>query len=118
MCECSTSDRVVEFHIGSLVGNIEPLSSASASRERADVSGVFLHPKVWKPVKLIETRRVNHDSFVFRFSLSKADEVLGLPIGQHVFIRLRKKGTGEMIQRAYTPISKEDSSGVIDVLVK
>jgi nitrate reductase (NAD(P)H) len=52
------------------------------------------------------------------------------PIGQHVFVRLRRKVKrdglrhdevvvdGEMIQRAYTPVSLSDAKGEIDLLIK
>jgi nitrate reductase (NAD(P)H) len=39
-------------------------------------------------------------------------------MGQHVFVRLRRKTTGELVQRAYTPVLKRDENGVVDLLVK
>ncbi|KAG6843399.1 hypothetical protein H0H93_001151, partial [Arthromyces matolae] len=52
----------------------------------------------------------------------KNERELGLPIGQHVYVRLRRKNggaaSGELVQRAYTPVSKRKDRGFIDMLVK
>lgn len=67
---------------------------------------------------LTEIRPVNHDSLIYRFSLPFAEQKLGLPAGQHVFARLRRKDTGELVQRAYTPVSPEDARGSLELLIK
>ena len=70
---------------------------------------------------------VSHDSRVYRFALESPEQPLGLPIGQHVFVRLKRKVKsgadsavveGELVQRAYTPVSRSDDKGHIDLLVK
>jgi len=52
---------------------------------------------------------------------------MGLPIGQHVYVRLRRKVThkedaeivhGELVQRAYTPLSRPHDRGTVDLLIK
>jgi nitrate reductase (NAD(P)H) len=35
-----------------------------------------------------------------------------------VYVRLKRKDTGEVVQRAYTPVSKDDAVGYIDFLIK
>lgn len=71
--------------------------------------------------------RISHDSFIYQFALDRPDQPLGLPIGQHVYVRLRRKVQpsddsavveGEMVQRAYTPVSRSDAKGHIDLLIK
>ncbi|KAG2142479.1 hypothetical protein DEU56DRAFT_972043 [Suillus clintonianus] len=57
-------------------------------------------------------------AFLYRFALPKEDQPLGLPVGQHVFVRLRRQDTGEMVQRAYTPVSQQGAVGFIDFLIK
>jgi nitrate reductase (NAD(P)H) len=93
-------------------------SIAMEANEQDDLSAPFLDPKRWKQATLVDISRVNHDSSIFRFSLQGADQSLGLPTGQHVYVRLKRKDTGEMVQRAYTPISAEDATGFIDFLIK
>jgi len=108
--------KLQQYHIGTLVKSSE--SEADASQNVSDVSSTqFLQPKVWKTIKLTEARRINHDVFLYRFSLG-SDLPLGLPIGHHVFIRLKDKDTGETVQRAYTPVSEGDAVGSIDFLIK
>ncbi|KAG6847888.1 hypothetical protein H0H87_004466, partial [Tephrocybe sp. NHM501043] len=65
---------------------------------------------------------VSKDSKVFRFALDSEQRKLGLPIGQHVYVRLRRKASssasaGELVQRAYTPVSRRNDKGFIDMLV-
>lgn len=91
---------------------------AADTNEQNDPSAPFLDSKRWKQVTLCNITRVNHDSSIFRFSLQGTDQPLGLPTGQHVYVRLKRKDTGELIQRAYTPISSEDTTGYIDFLIK
>ena len=52
----------------------------------------------------------------FRFSLPSENEVLGLPIGQH--ITLSAVINGELVVRSYTPISSDDDIGYVDLIVK
>ncbi|KIP04507.1 hypothetical protein PHLGIDRAFT_75866 [Phlebiopsis gigantea 11061_1 CR5-6] len=108
--------KLSEYHIGRLSGS---LSMAPPSPPLVtDTHGSFLDPKTWKAVALTSVGRVNHDSLIYRFALTSSDAPLGLPVGQHVFVRLRKKDTGEVVQRAYTPVSPESVKGSIDFLIK
>jgi nitrate reductase (NAD(P)H) len=71
----------------------------------------------------VEIQKVSHDSRLFRFALHGDQQRLGLPTGQHCFVRLRRKASdryvveGELVQRAYTPVSFR-STGHVDFLVK
>lgn len=85
----------------------------------------FLHKTKWKSAQLESIELVNHDSRIYRFSLDHLDQPLGLPTGQHVYARLRRKGDargglveGDLVQRAYTPVSSHSAKGHLDLLVK
>ncbi|EMD41310.1 hypothetical protein CERSUDRAFT_89880 [Gelatoporia subvermispora B] len=107
--------KLREYHIGTLEG----LLDSSENTEDEDHSEGFLHPKTWKHVRLMEVLRINHDSNLYRFVLPGAsDQPLGLSVGQHVFVRLKRRDTGEVVQRAYTPVSPGNASGAIDFLIK
>ncbi|KAL4248390.1 Nitrate reductase [Abortiporus biennis] len=115
--------KLAKFHVGTLVGKVDDLKSLrpdsnSTSDTASLTSSVLLHPKIWKTIKLKTTQPINHDTYLFRFSFSEANTPLGLPVGKHVFVRLKRKDTGEIVQRAYTPVSKPDTSGEIDFLIK
>lgn len=52
----------------------------------------------------------------YRFGLPHPEDVLGLPIGQHISIQAEIEG--KIIQRSYTPTSSDDDLGYFDLLVK
>ena len=54
--------------------------------------------------------------FSYRFGLPQPDDVLGLPIGQHISIQANING--KSIMRSYTPTSSDDDVGHFDLLVK
>jgi hypothetical protein len=91
--------QLVPFHIGTLIASSSTASASESSEKTIDP--IFLSKKSWKKVELVSIDQVSHDSSVYRFKLEKEDQALGLPIGHHVFVRLRRKD-GEMVQRAYT----------------
>ncbi|CAE6498186.1 unnamed protein product [Rhizoctonia solani] len=108
--------KMAAFHIGTLVKGEGDLHDDS--QEEDEVSPAFLHKTKWKFVKLQNITPISPDTSIFRFTLQAPEQPLGLPVGQHVFVRLKRKDTGEMVQRAYTPVSREREVGHIDLLVK
>ncbi|GAA5984122.1 hypothetical protein JCM10908_006059 [Rhodotorula pacifica] len=115
--------RLADFHIGTLVP--EKTTVAAPSSTATEPDPVFLSKTRWKSAKLVSIETVNHDSRVYRFALEHEDQPLGLPVGQHVYARMRRKvtaaettGEGEMVQRAYTPVSKQGAKGYLDLLIK
>ncbi|XP_014677277.1 PREDICTED: NADH-cytochrome b5 reductase 3-like isoform X2 [Priapulus caudatus] len=68
------------------------------------------------PFKLIEKEIISPDSRRFRFALATADHVLGLPVGQHIY--LTAKIDGQMVMRPYTPVSSDDDKGFFDLVIK
>ncbi|KAI8886568.1 hypothetical protein K501DRAFT_213709 [Backusella circina FSU 941] len=76
----------------------------------------ILDPKVFKNFKLIDKKPVSHNTALYRFELPRADDVLGLPAGQHLAIMAEING--KKISRSYTPISPEESRGYFDLVIK
>jgi nitrate reductase (NAD(P)H) len=112
-----------DYHIGKLEQPSESSRSPLAQLEtQDDPSKPFLEPKVWKKVRLVHKREISHDSRIFRFALPHEDQLLGLPVGQHVYLRVKKvddaTGKPEIVQRAYTPYSCSTQRGFIDLLIK
>lgn len=52
----------------------------------------------------------------YRFALPHLDDVLGLPIGQHISVSAEING--KTITRSYTPTSSDDDLGHFDLLIK
>ena len=108
------------YHIGSLDeaarkiiqdGN-EVASESSGPRE------VFLQSKVWTKAILSCKKVISWDTRIFSFTLEHDQQTIGLPVGQHLMMRLRDPVTREAIIRSYTPTSEGTDKGVLHVLVK
>jgi len=111
---------MTDYHIGSLddaarttLAAGEPeAGAASETREH------FLQPKVWTKAILHGKKIVSWDTRIFTFKLDHAEQKLGLPVGQHLMVRLHDPATREAIIRSYTPISEINDLGYMDMLVK
>ncbi|TFL06684.1 NADH-cytochrome b5 reductase 1 [Pterulicium gracile] len=75
-----------------------------------------LNPHEYQDFPLVEKIVVSHNTAIYRFSLPKPTDVLGLPIGQHIAICAEING--KLISRNYTPTSSDDQRGYFDLLVK
>jgi cytochrome-b5 reductase len=75
-----------------------------------------LNPKEWKEFPLKEKIVVSPNTAVYRFALPHQNDVLGLPIGQHISVSAEIDG--KEIMRSYTPTSSDDDLGHFDLLVK
>uniref|UniRef100_A0A672JDN3 NADH-cytochrome b5 reductase n=1 Tax=Salarias fasciatus TaxID=181472 RepID=A0A672JDN3_SALFA len=73
-------------------------------------------PNIKYALRLIDKQIVSHDTRKFRFALPSPEHVLGLPIGQHIY--LSAKVDGKLVVRPYTPVSSDDDSGYVDLVVK
>ena len=106
--------KLAEFHIGTLV---EPYKMAPQVNISNDDSQEFLNPRVWKKVVVSSIECLEGDAKRVRFALPNPEQPLGLPFGQHIYLRLRTK-EGELIQRTYTPMIQRDARGFMELLVR
>lgn len=77
---------------------------------------VALVPREKIPCKLVSKTSISHDVRLFRFALPSENQVLGLPVGKHIF--LCAPVGGKLCMRAYTPTSTVDEVGFFDLLIK
>merc|ERR1719352_1256361 len=81
--------------------------------------GLFTHGD-WVPVQLREIRatdeKFSHNTKVYRFSLHGALQTTGLEVGR--FISIRGELDGDTITGYYSPISRPDDEGIIDILCR
>ncbi|CDO72313.1 hypothetical protein BN946_scf184977.g10 [Trametes cinnabarina] len=75
-----------------------------------------LDPQTWKEFPLKEKIAVSPNTAIYRFALPHPDDVLGLPIGQHISVSAEINGKD--IMRSYTPTSSDDDLGHFDLLIK
>ncbi|KAK2188207.1 hypothetical protein NP493_140g03076 [Ridgeia piscesae] len=73
-------------------------------------------PNIKYPLKLVDKEVISHDTRIFKFALPSPEHILGLPTGQHIFLTARVDG--QLVIRAYTPVSSDDDKGYMDLLVK
>ncbi|XP_053833185.1 NADH-cytochrome b5 reductase 3-like [Vidua macroura] len=73
-------------------------------------------PEVKYALRLIDKEEVSHDTRRFRFALPSMEHVLGLPLGQHIYLSARIDGA--LVVRPYTPVSSDDDKGFVDLVVK
>ena len=108
------------YHIGSLDESSQKVLSEGEVQpeESNEVRETFLQARSWTRAALHSKRTISWDTRVFTYKLQHDNQTLGLPIGQHLMVRLRDPVTREAIIRSYTPISDTTKKGYMDVLVK
>jgi nitrate reductase (NAD(P)H) len=85
-------------------------------KEIAPARNVALVPREKIQCKLVKKEILSHDVRLFRFALPSEDQVLGLPVGKHIF--LSATIDDKLCMRAYTPASTIDAVGFFDLVIK
>ena len=108
------------YHIGSLdeKSRTALASGESSSPESTSPRPIFLQPKTWSKAILSTKTKISSDTRIFAFTLEHEDQLIGLPTGQHLMMRLRDPVTREAIIRSYTPLSEITDRGVLKILIK
>ncbi|KAJ6519542.1 ferredoxin reductase-like C-terminal NADP-linked domain-containing protein [Mycena sanguinolenta] len=75
-----------------------------------------LNPQVWLELPLAKKTQISPNTAIYRFSLPRSSDCLGLPVGKHISITAEINGKD--ITRSYTPISSDDQKGSFDLLIK
>jgi len=73
-------------------------------------------PNIKYPLRLVDKEKISHDTRRFRFALPSMEHILGLPVGQHIYLTV--KVDGQLVIRPYTPVSSDDDKGFMDLVVK
>ncbi|BFG19173.1 hypothetical protein CerSpe_054470 [Prunus speciosa] len=95
---------------------IKEITPLAPIKEITPVRSVTLTPRAKIPCKLVAKTSISHDVRLFRFALPSEDQVLGLPVGKHIFVCATIEG--KLCMRAYTPSSSIDEVGYFDLVVK
>lgn len=77
---------------------------------------VALDPQKKIPFKLVDRKIVSHDTRRFRFELQSPEHILGLPVGNHMY--LSAKIDGSLVIRPYTPVTSDDEVGYFELVIK
>ena len=108
-----------QYHLGSLdeVSKVV-LSEGEVAPQQDGPRSSFLLSRSWTTARLHSKQVISWDTRIFVFKLEHEEQILGLPVGQHLMIRIRDPVTREAIIRSYTPISDITQKGYLHVLVK
>ncbi|WOL20056.1 hypothetical protein Cni_G28858 [Canna indica] len=114
------------YRIGELIptGYVSDTSVHGASdfshlapiREVTRSPPALINPREKVQCKLISKTSLSRDVRLFRFALPSSDQVLGLPVGKHIF--LCATIDGKLCMRPYTPTSAVDEVGHFELLIK
>jgi len=111
--------RLEEFYIGELADASAPTGAAAATPTPPPPAPagppITLTKGKFIALPLASRTVISHDTRVFRFSLPTPEHELGLPVGQHLFIKI-KSASGESVMRAYTPMGC--GKGYVDFVIK
>lgn len=105
---------LIRSGIGSIQYVIAAVLRFFFAKKRAPIT--LGDPNVKYSLKLIDKEIISHDTRRFRFALESPHHVLGLPIGQHIYLSARING--DLVVRPYTPVSSDDDKGYVDLVVK
>ncbi|KAL9112555.1 MAG: hypothetical protein Q9227_003126 [Pyrenula ochraceoflavens] len=78
----------------------------------------ILKPDQYQDFELTEKTICSHNVAIYRFSLPRPQDILGLPIGQHISLAATIQGQPKEVVRSYTPISSDENPGYFDLLIK
>ncbi|KAG5273291.1 hypothetical protein AALO_G00149750 [Alosa alosa] len=92
------------------------LMSKNGGEKSSQAPKTLLDSTIKYSLPLTEKEDISHDTKRLRFGLPSPSHVLGLPVGQHVY--LSAKVNGSLVIRAYTPVSSDEDKGFVDLVVK
>ena len=73
-------------------------------------------PKKWIPLKIEKKVPLSHDCVLLRLQLESPEHQVGMPVGQHLYLRGEWKG--RKVMRAYTPSSLNGTLGAVEFVIK
>ncbi|EFY89032.1 cytochrome b5 reductase, putative [Metarhizium acridum CQMa 102] len=92
------------------------IKSRPLAKANPHLSKGFLEPKEYKSLRLIKKEVLSPNVYLFVFQLPGPQDVIGLPIGQHVAIKANVGGSD--ISRSYTPTSNNTDIGRLELVIK
>jgi cytochrome-b5 reductase len=98
-----------------LIKNKKPSGNTKQS-QRKNVIITLENPDIKYKLALAQKENISHDTRRFRFQLPSPKHILGLPIGQHIYLTAHVDG--ELVKRPYTPTTSDDNQGYFDLVIK
>ena len=92
------------------------ITASSVKKQNPHLAKGFLEPKNYKKLPLIKKDQLSSNVYRFVFQLPNSQDVIGLPIGQHVAIKAMIDGVS--VSRSYTPTSNNLDLGRLELVIK
>lgn len=99
-----------------LVGGFAIYKFFSSEQKKSKSNVALKDPQVKYPFELVFKEDLTHDTCMMRFALPSEQHVLGLPLGQHIYLSTRING--DLVVRPYTPVSSDEEKGYFDLVLK
>lgn len=99
-----------------LIGGFAIYRFIFSTNEKKKSNVALVDSQVKYPFELVFKKELTHDTRLMRFALPSQEHILGLPLGQHIY--LSTKINGELVVRPYTPTSSDDDKGYFDLVLK
>lgn len=77
----------------------------------------FLSQSEWKELPLLEKLTLTHDTKLLRFALPSSEHTSGLTVASCLSIAFKDKD-GKIKGKPYTPVTKQDTTGTMDFVIK
>ena len=107
---------IVSIVLWILLKNQNQSDDNSEQSKRKNVIISLKNPDIKYQFELAYKENISHDTRRFRFQLPSSKHVLGLPIGQHIYLTAHING--ELVKRPYTPTTSDDNQGYFDLVIK
>lgn len=115
MISSTTTSVVVAFGVIALTtAGVVAYTLWNARKRKPPV--LLKDPAIKYPLRLVDKEIISHDTRRFRFALPTPRHILGLPVGQHIY--LSATIDGNLVVRPYTPVTSDDNKGYVDLVVK
>ncbi|XP_071955138.1 NADH-cytochrome b5 reductase 3-like [Antedon mediterranea] len=101
--------------VGVIVGTVLLKFILGGSKEKGPPK-LLQDPNVKYTLSLADKEILSPDTRRFRFALPSAQHILGLPVGQHIYLTARIDGA--LVIRPYTPVTSDDDKGYMDLVIK
>ncbi|KAK8078703.1 hypothetical protein PG994_002510 [Apiospora phragmitis] len=110
--------KMVDFH-ANIFANPTHMRVPKSPRPDPLLQRGWLHPSTYQTLPLVEKVLVAPNVYRFVFELPSPNDVVGLPIGQHVSIAGPVEGNNnKSVSRSYTPVSNNSDKGVLELVIR
>lgn len=110
-----------DFHVGTLETSALKKIQGTPTEELSSTRETFLVLNRWAIATFYSKKTLSPDTRLFTFKLDNDSQAFGLPVGQHVMLKIKDLSDTidrSSIIRAYTPLSETSVRGYVDILVK